>query len=435
MDLWPFDIRRFGKGHNVPLQLEELSIGSYGHYYQVSYPNNELASPRGQRRSALYDILNSRGAVNGSKFGWERANWFAPKGVDPVEIPTFGRSNAWPYIEAEHQAVRNGVGIIDQTSFSKYEISGPGALPLLQRVAGANLDVKLGKIVYTQLLNASGGIEADVTITRLTDEKFYFVTGSAFGRHDVTFILQNAPDDGSVTISDVTSAYGVINVCGPRSREVVQKISYADLSHEAFPYMTGQEIDLGHASVRALRATYVGELGWEFHVPTEYMRDLYERILEAGAEFDIRDVGYKAVNSLRLEKQFLAWAVDVKTDNNPYEADLAFAVRPDKQELLAGPALRKIRDEGVSEKLCWFSTEADVVMHGGELVAHPTAALASTVRSAGFGYTVRRNIFSAYVPIELSNDTDFIVEVAGERFPATRHDGPLYDAKGIRIRS
>ena len=434
MDLWPFDIRRFGKPHNVPLQLEELSIDSYGHYYQVSYPNNELAPPRGQRRSALYDILKSRGAVNGSKFGWERANWFAPTGIEPVEIPTFGRSNAWPYIEAEHHAVRNGVGVIDQTSFSKYEISGPGALALLQKVAGANLDVKLGKIVYTQLLNARGGIEADVTITRLAEDKFYFITGSAFGRHDVTFILQHAPDDGSVTISDVTSAYGVLNVCGPRSREVVQKISYTDLSNEAFPYLTAQEIDLGHAPVRALRATYVGELGWEFHVPTEYMRDLYERILEAGAEFEIRDVGYKAVNSLRLEKQFLAWAADVKTDNNPYEADLAFAVRPDKPELLAGRALRKILNDGVSEKLCWFSTKADVVMHGGELVAHPTATLASTVKSAGFGYTVECNIFSAYIPIELAKDTDFIVEVAGERFPATRHDGPLYDPMGSRIR-
>ena len=435
MDLWPFDVRRFGKAHNVPSYLEQRSIDSYGHYYQIAYPNRELRAPRGQRVSALYKALEGRGAVFGSKFGWERANWFATDGAPRAETPSFGRSNAFPCIAAEHEAVRSAVGVIDQSSFSKYEIFGPGALALLQKVAGANLDVKVGKIVYTQLLNANGGIEADVTITRLAQDEFYLVTGSAFGRHDLTFILQHAPAGGSAHIRDVTSAYGVLNVCGPNARDVAQQLSWADLSNEAFPYMSAQHIDLGHAPVRALRATYVGELGWEFHVPTEYMLDLYDRIIVAGAEFGIRDVGYKAVESLRLEKQYLAWAADIKSDNNPYEAGLGFAVKLDKPELLAGPALRKIRHDGLSQKLCWFSAGPDVVMHGGELLTHEREQLTTTVKSAGYGHTVGCTIFSAYLPIELAEETDFIVDVATERFPATRHDGPLYDPKGGSIRS
>src|SRR6185437_15599902 len=284
-------------------------------------------------------------------------------------------------------------------------IRGRGALGLLQKVAGADMDVAAGKVTYTQLLNARGGIEADVTVTRLGEEEFYLVTGSAFGRHDVTFLLQHTPADGSVTIDDVTSALGVLNVCGPRSRALAQSLSTADFSNEAFPYMTAQQVDLGWAPVLALRATYAGELGWEFHVPTEYARDLYDKIVAAGSRLGLRDVGYRAIESLRLEKQYLAWAGDIKSDNNPYEAGLGFAVRPDKPALLAGPALRAIRETGPARRLCWFTAEfpttgfpttgfpttgfpttgADVTMHGGELLACPGAGIATSVRSAGFG--------------------------------------------------
>jgi len=436
MDLWPFDVRRFGKPHTVPAYLEQRSIDAYGHYYQIAYPNRELTAPRRQRVSAVYDALEARGAVFGAKFGWERANWFATDGGCRVETPTFGRSNAFRYVAAEHRAVRTAVGVIDQSSFSKYEICGSGALALLQQVAGGNLDVKVGKIVYTQLLNANGGIEADVTITRLAADQFYLVTGSGFGRHDLTFILQHAPADGSVQVRDVTSAYGVLNVCGPDARDVVQQLSWTDLSNDAFPYMSAQHIDLGNAPARALRATYVGELGWECHIPTEYTADVYNRILLAGADFGIRDVGYQAVESLRLEKQYLTWATDIRADNNPYEAGLGFAVKADKPELLAGPALRKIRDNnGPRQKLCWFTADAQVVMHGQELLTHEHLPLASTVRSAGFGHTVGRTIFSAYLPTELAEETDFIVDVATQRFRCTRHDGPLYDPGGDKIRS
>ena len=469
MDLWPFDVRRFGRPHAVPAYLEQRCIEAYAHYYQVAYPNRELSAPRGQRRSPLWDVLRARGAVAGTKFGWERANWFAPPGpglagtglagtapagtglagpapagtesastesasAEPAEELTFGRSNAWPHIGMEHRAVREAAGIIDMSSFSKYEITGPGALPLLQRLAGGDLDVRPGKIVYTQLLNERGGIEADVTVTRLAADEFYLVTGAGFGRHDAAFIARHAPDDGSVAVRDVTSAYGVLSLCGPLARDIAGQVTHSDISNEAFPYMTARWIDLGHAPALALRASYTGELGWEFHVPPEYLRDLYDRLLAAGAGAGIRDVGYRAVNSLRLEKQYLAWAADIKTDDNPYAAGLGFAVRPDKPGLLAGPALRKIRDAGPAERLCWFTAATDAVMHGGELLAHPGRQLAVSVRSAGYGYTVGRTIFSAYLPAALADQTDFVVEVAGERYPATRHDAPLYDPAGARVR-
>jgi glycine cleavage system aminomethyltransferase T len=434
LDLWPFDVRRFGPSHNVQPYLQARSVEAYEHYYDIAFPNRELTAPRGQRRSPLYSSLVGGGAVMGTKFGWERANWFAPSGIDPVEHPTFARSNAFEHVAAEHHAVRAAVGIVDQSSFAKFEIAGPGALGLLQRVAGANLDMPAGKVVYTQLLNVSAGIEADVTITRLGEQLFYFVTGSGFGRHDVTFLLQHAPTDGSVTIREVTAAHAVLNVCGPLARELLQPMTWADLSAAAFPYMTAQRVDIGPSPVLALRTTYVGELDWELHVPVEYALDLYQRIVKAGHAFGLRNVGYRAVESLRLEKQFLAWAVDIRADNNPYEAGLAFAVRPDKPDLLAGPALRKIRDDGVRQRLCWFSTRPEAVMHGGELVTKDSTSLATTVRSAGFGHTVGRTIFSAYIPVELADETEFVVDVATENFPATRHDGPLYDPSGSRIR-
>jgi len=434
MDLWPFDIRRFGTPHNVPRVLEQLSIESYGHYYDVHFPNSPTNPPRGQRRSAIYDRLRERGAVFGNKFGFERANWFNPGQVDTVEELTFGRSNAWDHIAAEHAAVREAVGVVDQSSFSKVMIRGAGALPLLQKVAGANIDMPVGKIAYTQLLNERGGIEADVTITRLDEDKFYFVTGSGFGRHDITFLLQHAPDDGSVIIDDVTSAYGVLNVCGPKARDVVQSISYDDFSNDAFPYMSAKETHVGWAPVIALRATYVGELGWELHVPSEYVRDLYDKILEAGEPFGIRDVGYRAIDTLRLEKQFLAWAGDIKSDNNPYEAGLGFAVKLAKPELLAGPALSAIKDSGPGQRLCWFSADIDAVMHGGEMIVHEPSGARASVKSAGYGHTVGKHIFSAYLPAEVAKETEFEVEVANVRYPATRHDAPLYDPKGSNIR-
>lgn len=431
MDLWHFDVRRFGTPHNVPTVLDMSSVHAYGHYYDIAFPNAASRPPRGQRRSATFDRLTARGAVFGNKFGYERANWFDPDHVGTEETPTFGRSNAWAFVAAEHAAVRTGVGVIDQSSFCKFEITGAGALALLQRVAGGNVDTAIGKVTYTQLLNERGGIEADVTVTRLAAEHFYLVTGSGFGRHDAAFLLQHAPTDGTVVIADVTSGYGVLNICGPKSRDVVAALSATDFSSAAFPYMTAQRTHLGWAPVIALRTTYVGELGWEFHVPTEYVRDLYDKIIEAGAPHGIRDVGYRAVETLRLEKQYLAWATDMRSDDTPYEVGLGFCVAADKADLLAGPALRAAK---VERRLRWFTTDADVVMHGGEMLVHTGTDTRVSVRSAGYGHTIGLATFSAALPVDLRTD-GFEVEVMNRRYPAVLLDRPLYDPKGERVRA
>jgi 4-methylaminobutanoate oxidase (formaldehyde-forming) len=426
LDLWPFDVRRFGAPHNVPAVLELLSIGSYGHYYDIAYPNRPPLPPRGQRRSAVHDRLRDRGAVFACRFGYEQAEWFATGGADRTETPTFGRGAAWPFVEAEHRAVREAAGVVDRSSMAKFRIRGRNALATLQKVAGADLDTALGTVVHTPLLNVRGGIEADVTVTRLGGDEFYLVTGAGFGRHDVAFLLQNTPDDGSVTVDDVTSAFGVLTVCGPLSRQLLESLSGADFG-EAFSSMAARYVDLGWAPALALRVTYTGELGWELHIPTEYVADAYDKLVVAGGAFGLRDVGHRALESLRLERQHLAWSVDIKADTNPYEAGVGFLVDPTRPALLAGPALRALVQNGPQRKLCWFSTAADVTMHGGELLAHPASGFQVGVASAGFGHTVQRTIFSAYLPVEIASETRFEVEVLNRRFPATRHDAPLYN--------
>jgi glycine cleavage system aminomethyltransferase T len=235
-----------------------------------------------------------------------------------------------------------------------------------------------------------------------------------------------------VVIADVTSSFGVLNVCGPASRDVVAALSTADFSTAAFPYMSAQRVDIGWAPAIALRATYVGELGWEFHIPTEYVRDVYDKIIDASAPHRIRDIGYRAVETLRLEKQYLAWAADMRSEDTPFEVGLGFCVALDKPDLLAGPALRA---GGRERRLRWFTTDADVVMHGGEMLVHTPSDTRVSVRSAGFGHTIGLTTFSASLPAGLDAVDGFEVEVANRRYPALRLDGPLYDPKGERIRA
>ena len=276
-----------------------------------------------------------------------------------------------------------------------------------------------------------GGIEADVTITRLGADKFYFVTGSAFGRHDLAFLLSQA-GAAPVHIQEVTSAFGVLNVCGPRSRALLAELTSADLSNAAFPYMTAQRIDIARAPVRALRATYVGELGWELHVPTEYVADLYDEIIRwARVRRHQRRLPGGRVAATGEALRGLGRYV--RADTNPYEAGLGFAVKPDKPELLAAPPCARFATAG-ARRLLWFDADPAVIVHGGELLTHASRPLATTVRSGGFGHTVGRTIFSAYVPIELAGETDFIVDVATVRHRARRHDRPLYDPAGSAIR-
>ncbi len=426
MDLWPFDVRRFGTPHSVKDFMYERAIESYGRYYHVAWPNYEVNVGRDARRSPLHTLLKDAGGVYGNKFGWERPGWFAPEGTPAVEMPSFERGPAFTAIGNEHRAVRERVAIIDMSSFSKFEVRGAGALALLQKLAVNNLDRPVGTIIYTQLCNERGGIEADITITRLADDSFYFVTSSALGVRDRSTIERHLPADGSVEIIDHTSARAVLNLCGPRSRDVLAALTDAPLDNASFPYMSARELDVAYAPVLALRITYLGELGYELHVPVEYGLYLYEKLWAAGRVFGIANAGYRAINSLRLEKQYLVWGSDITPDYNPYEAGLGFCVSAGKGDFLARAALADVKTKGPAKKLTWFTAPPELNMYGGEIVLAGGHVL-GRVTSAGYGYTVDRNILCAYIAASEPEHPAYEVEVMGVRHPAVRHTRPLYD--------
>ncbi|RMD65171.1 MAG: sarcosine dehydrogenase, partial [Alphaproteobacteria bacterium] len=434
MDLWAFDVRRFGPYHVNARVLHERAVESYGRYYAIHWPGEEMTSARGGRRSPLHDTLKAAGAVMGSKFGWERPNWFAPPGAEPLERPSFERPNWFEAVGAEHAAVRERVALIDQSSFAKLEVSGPGAFACLQWLAANDLDRPPGTVVYTQLCNERGGIEADLTIARLAEDRFYVVTGSGFAVRDFGWIARHAPRDGSVVLRDVTNAFGVINVCGPRARTLLERVANdpGTVDAAAFPFMAVRMLDIGYAPVRALRVTYVGELGWELHIPVEYVAHVYERLWAAGRDLGVANVGYRAIESLRLEKRYLYWGADITPDTTPYEAGLGFCVKLDKGDFLGRAVLARAREEGPAQRLCLFTLARPAPVFGGEAIVRAGRVLGVTT-SAGWGYTIGRAIALGYVPAAEAGYDDYEIEVFCERIPARRHERALYDPQRKRI--
>ncbi|MEQ8357167.1 MAG: FAD-dependent oxidoreductase [Kiloniellaceae bacterium] len=435
LDLWPLDIRRFASHHGTRAFMYPRAVEHYAHHYKMRYPGQESEAARGIRRSPLYEILKARGAVYGSKNGWERPNWFAPEGVEPVDKPGFTDQNWKPFVAEEHRAVRGAVALIDQSSFSKFELRGPGALAAIQRLAVSNMDKPAGAVIYTQLCNERGGIEADLTVTRLGEDYFYIVTGSGFGVHDAHWINSHLPKDGSALLLEVTSGKAVINLCGPRAREVLSKAAEEDVSNAAFPFATAQCITIGAAPVLAIRIGYVGELGWELHIPTEYAAHAYETLLAAGAPLGIRDVGYRAIESLRLEKGYVYWSADVTPDYSPYEAGLGFRVHlKSKGDFIGRGVLETQKTEGVKRRLCTFTVEEALPVFGGETILSD-GAVVGLVSSAGFGTTLGKTVLYGYLPAELAEKQGFEIEAFGETYGAVRVAGPLYDPENERLKA
>jgi 4-methylaminobutanoate oxidase (formaldehyde-forming) len=377
--------------------------------------------------------LAARRAVFGSRGGWERPNWFAPEGVEAVDRPSFGEPNWFDHVGAEHRAVRERVALIDQTSFAKFEISGPGALDAVQWLSVADMDKPVGTVTYTQLCNPLGGIECDLTMTRLGERLWYVVTGSVFGAHDIGWIRSNSPDDGSVQLRDLTSANAVINICGPMARDVLQSVTEEDVSNDAFRYATAQHLTIGAAPVLALRIGYVGELGWELHIPTAYAAHVYELLSDAGAPHGIVDAGYRAIDTLRMEKGYLYWSTDITPDTNPWEAGLGWRVNLKKGEFCGRDALVRLREDGPTRRLCTFTLESMAYPVSGEPIIVDDAVVGFTT-SANFGHTVGKPIAYGYLPVELADRRDFTIEVYGEPIPAVRHDGALYDPTNARLK-
>jgi sarcosine dehydrogenase len=436
LDLWAFDVRRFGSHHMSARYLAERSVDSYWRYYQIHYPIEELISARGGRRSPLYPLLAAKNAVFGSRFGWERPNWFAPAGSEAIDRPSFeGRPNWFGPVGAECRAARERAVLIDQSSFSKYEISGPGAFAALQRLAANDLDKPKGALVYTQLCNERGGIEADLTFARLDDNRFYMVTGSAFGVRDMGWIRKHLPTDGSVTVQELTSARATINLAGPLCRQILEMVADGDVSNEAFPYMTARALRIGFAPVLALRVTYLGELGYELHLPTEYAAHVYELLWAAGRDFGLADAGYRAIDSLRLEKRYLYWGSDITPDYTPYEAGLGFAVSLKKQsDFIGRAALEKAKAAGPRRKLVTLLVDADVQLYGGEAIRRDGRVLGVT-SSAGWGHTIGKAIALGYVPAEDAGHADYEIEAFTRRHAACRIAGAAVDPMRKKILS
>jgi glycine cleavage system aminomethyltransferase T/glycine/D-amino acid oxidase-like deaminating enzyme len=442
MDLWSVDIRRFGRFANNLSFLRERVTEVLGLHYQMAWPNREFETGRGLRKTAIHERLVAAGASFGAKNGWERPNWFARDGMKAQTDYSFGRQN-WFYCHAaEHRAARESVAIFDQSGFSKLRCQGADALPLLQQLSGNDMDVAPGRIVYTGMFNTRGGFESDLTIVRLRKEVFYIVTGTAQAVHDMDWIRRNVATGERVEITDVTESFGVLGVMGPNSRELLQSLSDSDLSNAAFPFGTGRQINLGTATALALRITYVGELGWELHVPISQLALLYDALMEAGKKFGVTNAGHYAINSLRLEKGYRAWGADISPDDTPLEADLAFAITWDKDIPFIGrQSLLKQKANGLTRRLVTFVLQdPEPVLWGSEPIYRNGQPVGYTT-SGSYGHTLGAAIGMGYVRNQTGVTPDFIragkyeIGVNGRRYLAIPHLRAPYDPERKRILS
>ncbi len=433
-DLWPVDIRRFGGVHRSVDWVRARTLEAYGKHYTIAWPSEEMRSARPTRRSPLYGLLKAAGACFGEKLGWERPNWFAAAGEEAVDRYSYNRPGWFDAVGREHRAAREGVVMFDQTSFAKFRVTGPDAAAALSWVMAGNVDRAVGALTYTQALNERGGIEADVTVVRLARDEFYIVTGTGFATHDFNWISRNLC--GDVQISDVTSGTAVLSLMGPRAREVLAQICPEDLGNAGFPFGTAKAISVARCPVLALRVTYVGELGWELHIPVEYAVTVYEALAALG----VTNAGYRAIETLRLEKGYRAWGSDIGPDHTPVEAGLLWACKMKSgKPFLGREALeRQVRD-GVGKRLACFTVDdPDVVLLGRETI-YRNGVRVGWLSSGGYGHTVELPIGLGYVRAKgvdegFMTSGTYELEVASERVPARLHLGALFDPQGVRVK-
>lgn len=442
MDLWDVDIRRVAPFQRNKHYLRDRTVETLGLLYDMHWPFRQAATARGVRRSILHDRLLACGACFGEVAGFERPNWFAPKGVKAEYEYSYGRQNWFDYSAAEHQAVRTTAGLFDQSSFAKYLLQGPDAESVLNRICANNVAVPVGKLVYTQWLNERGGIEADLTVTREAPDRFLIVTACATQGHDFAWLLKNIPADARAYATDVTSGMAVISVMGPLSRSILSQLTDADLSNEAFPFATSQIIDLAYARVRASRITYVGELGWELYIPTEFAASVFDALMEVGEPMGMKLAGYHALNSLRTEKGYRHWGHDISDEDTPLQGGLGFAVALNKPaEFIGKEALIKQKEAGLTRRLVQFALDDptpllyhnEPILRNGQIVGRITSGM--------FGHTLGKSLGMGYVnnPDGLA-DNDYLlkanyeIEVAGVRFSAQASLTPWYDPTNARIK-
>jgi 4-methylaminobutanoate oxidase (formaldehyde-forming) len=440
-DLWPVDIRRFGRNAGDVGWVRARTLEAYARHYSMAWPSEEYDSARPLRRSALYDRLRTAGACFGEKMGFERPNWFAATGETPRDVYTYGRPNWFDAVAREHRAVREAVGVFDQSSFAKFYVTGRDAEAALSWICSNNVARPPGALVYTQMLNERGGIECDLTIARLAEQKYYIVTGTGFATHDADWIRRNIPAGMDARLEDVTSAYAVLSLMGPKAREVLQSLTRDDVSNAAFPFGQARVLHVAGAPLLALRVTYVGELGWELHIPTEFALTVYDALMAAGAAHGIANCGYRAIETLRLEKGYRAWGSDIGPDHTPLEAGLGWAVKfRSNTPFLGRTALEAKRGAKPAKFLCGFTVDDPALILLGRETIHRNGERAGWLSSGGFGHTVGLPIGYGYVRDAAGVDEDYLragdytLEIATERVPARLNLAPLYDPANARVK-
>ncbi len=438
--IWEADNRRCFSWMMNTNWLKDRAPETPGNLYGIHFPFKQWETGRNVRTSALHSRLAERGACFGQLFGWERANWFAPEGVESKYEYSFHRQNWFKYSAAEHMAVREGVGIYDLSSMANFVMEGKEALSVLQKVCGNDIDAPIGKVVYTQILNERGGIEADITVTRLKEDKFFIVTAGATALRDFDYIQRAIPEGAHAFVIDVSSAYAMLGVMGPNSRRLLEKVTDADLSNQAFPFATAKEIHVGYATPLAMRMSFVGELGWELYVPTDFAPSMFDVLMKAGEDLGVKLVGLHAVDSLRLERGFRHWPSDIDPDSTPLEASLGFAVKLDKGEFRGKEALLKQKQEGLKRKLVMFTVDDpepliyhdEPVYRNGELVSSNTHGAYGHLLGASVGMCYLRNPDG--ISDQWITQGRYEIGIDGQRYPITIHLTAPYDPKGERAR-
>ena len=438
MDLWHMDIRRFGAAYKSPSFTLKRIQENYEEYYDIHYPLEERKSARPLKISPVYSWHKVNNASFGEKSGWERVNFYADhKGDEGLRPYGWAGKNWSPAVSVEHAAVRNNAGLFDESSFAKFFVSGERAGEFLNLVCANNVVKDVGQAVYTQALTSSGGIECDFTVTRIKSSQFLIITGTAFGTHDLGWLTKQQRELGfnDVVINDVTSAYAVFGIWGPKSREIVQKLTPTDMSNDTFKFMQSKEITLADIPVRATRITYVGELGWEFYVPTEFGTTLWNELMAAGESNGLLPCGYRAIESLRLEKGYRAWGGEINTETNPYEAGLGFAVSLSKPKFIGRDALTTLKDQ-ITRKLVAITFDDIRQVPLGNEPIRIDEKIVGRVKSGGQGYSIGKAIGYAYLPIEFATSGQQVdVEFFGTWCSGTVTNGSLYDPDGLKIKA
>ncbi|ULR44059.1 FAD-dependent oxidoreductase [Rhizobium sp. K102] len=443
-DLWPVDIRRFGRPHFDTDWVRTRTLEAYGKHYTMAWPFEEHSSGRPCRKSPLYDRLKAQGACFGEKLGWERPNWFADlfANEEPKDVYSYNRQNWFDAVGREHKAVREAAVIFDQTSFAKFVLKGRDTEAALSWIAANDVARPVGSLIYTQMLNDKGGIECDLTVARIAENEYYIVTGTGFATHDFNWIARNIPAEMHAELVDVTSAYSVLSLMGPNARAVLEKVTGSDVSNAAFPFGQVRTIGISGCPVRALRITYVGELGYELHIPIEYATTVYDALMAAGGELGLVNAGYRAIESCRLEKGYRAWGSDIGPDHTPVEAGLGWAVKIRKNIPFRGrQAIERQLKEGVKKRLaCFVPDDPDTVLLGRETI-YRDGKRVGWLSSGGFGYTLGKPIGYGYVRNPDGVTEDFVLsgsyelDVARERIPCRVSLAPLYDPDMVRVKA